>query len=1013
MVTEEKSEIKPNKKQQLCIDKIDGKYLVLAGPGTGKTFTVVHRISAMLEKGINPEKILCLTFSEAAANEMRNKIAKAFGKIDIGVNIYTYHGFCNELIAEHAEEFELSDNYRIITQTISRQFIKECIDEYHPVGYRNTKNDPYVYLKIISDKIQEIKRQRMSKEDYFNNLENHPDWKPLIKELEQEKEDLKSKSDLTKREQNRLIKLDKIIEEKQKDIQKAEEIWEFYELYKAKMESEQYIDFDDMIGLVLDKFETSPAFLDKVANKYEYILVDEYQDTNKSQNEIVFNLVESLQSQNVFVVGDDDQIIYSFQGASLDTVEGFLTKFPETEVICLTENMRSTQSILDVARVIATQDERRLEINPNFKKYEINKQLVAKNKNLIDEKVRLTKYYNKEQEYLNIVDEIETLVKEQNGKNLKEIAILTTSNAELNEFRDLLKDRNIPCEVKDGESIFGIKSSIVLYYYLQFLTNPLLSTDKLLKLLLLPPFNFNPSDYLKLYENLSFQIPMIDKMRQENNWKEPKKIKEFLKTYDELKELSATETVRNIVLETGARTGIFKYFINEETNQNENIAGLKKLVDVAKDFVSTQKRITLEEFIEYLNTIENDKELDILTDKPDIDINAIQLITYHSAKGREFDYVYMPTLQDRKWDKSSKSFKPTIPVSKSEYHDDEYWRLYRLSDRIKTMYVGMTRAKQHLRLSYLENSGATKPCNWLFNIEELVEANNMSETYEDTYLETNKNALIKRAYDYNRDFSSYIDLKLNDRYYSPTAINKYIACPRKFLYEEILQLSGISGNADALHYGSSVHSACEYLVSTGVQTGKYPTKEEFVNKFKSELLQYPLSSLQQRQILEERGEKELSNFYHHLTDTPISSVFATEYKLKTVIDDIKFVGVIDRIEKNSDNTYSIYDYKTGSAKSAKKIAPDEANEDYYNQLCLYKYYFEKTTGETVRDTEIIFVMEHEKKKKIGFLEEDVEEVVNKFKTSINDIESHEFEPTQDCKNCEYCGFKSFCKMNVL
>ena len=181
MVTEEKSEIKPNKKQQLCIDKIDGKYLVLAGPGTGKTFTVVHRISAMLEKGINPEKILCLTFSEAAANEMRNKIAKAFGKIDIGVNIYTYHGFCNELIAEHAEEFELSDNYRIITQTISRQFIKECIDEYHPVGYRNTKNDPYVYLKIISDKIQEIKRQRMSKEDYFNNLENHPDWIKLLK----------------------------------------------------------------------------------------------------------------------------------------------------------------------------------------------------------------------------------------------------------------------------------------------------------------------------------------------------------------------------------------------------------------------------------------------------------------------------------------------------------------------------------------------------------------------------------------------------------------------------------------------------------------------------------------------------------------------------------------------------------------------------------------------------------------------------------------------------------------
>lgn len=1007
MVTKEKSAIKPNEKQQLCIDNIEGKYLVLAGPGTGKTFTVVHRISAMLEKGINPEKILCLTFSEAAANEMRNKIAKSFGKIDIGVNIYTYHGFCNELIAEHAEEFELSDNYRIITQTISRQFIKECIDEYHPVAYRNTKNDPYVYLKTITDKITEIKQNRLTKEEYFNNIETHPDWKPLLENYKQELAE-KVKKGVTKTKT-----LEKNIKNKELDIQKAEEIWEFYERYKAKMESEQYIDFTDMISLVLDKFENDPNFLDKVANKYEYILVDEYQDTNKSQNEIVFNLVKSLKSQNVFVVGDDDQIIYSFQGASLDTVEGFLKEFPDTQVICLTENMRSTQSILDVARVIATQDERRLEINPDFKKYGINKQLVAKNKTLIDEKVRLTKYYNKEQEYFDIVNEIEALVKEQNGENLKEIAVLATSNAELYEFRELLKDRNIPSEVKDGESIFGIRSSVVLYYYLQFLANPLLNADKLLKLLLLPPFSFNPSDYLKLYENLSFQTPMIDKMRQENNWKESNKIKEFLKTYDELKELSATETVKNIVLETGARTGIFKYFVNEVTNKNENIAGLKKLIDVAKDFISTQKKITLEEFVEYLNTIENDKELDILTDKPDIDINAIQLITYHSSKGREFDYVYMPTLQDRKWDKSSKSFKPSIPVSKSEYHDDDYWRLYRLSDRIKTMYVGMTRAKQHLRLSYLENAGVTKPCNWLFNLEELVETNNMSEKYKDTYLETDENALIKRAYDYNRDFSSYIDLKLKDRYYSPTTLNKYLKCPRRFLYEDILELAGISGNADALHYGSSVHAACEYLVSTGVQTGSYPTKQEFINKFKSELIQYPLSSLQQRQILEERGKNELTKFYHHLTDTPITSVFATEYKLKTVVDDIKFVGVIDRIEKNSDNTYSIYDYKTGSVKSAGKIAPDEANEDYYNQLCLYKYYFEKTTGKTVRDTEIIFVIDPEKNVRIGFLDEDVENVVNKFKTSIKDIQSHKFKPTQDCKNCEYCGFKSFCKMNVL
>lgn len=996
----EKPDIKPNAKQQECIDNIEGKYLVLAGPGTGKTFTVVRRLAAMLEKGVAPEKILCLTYSESAAAEMKKKIADAFGKIDIGVNIYTYHSFCNEIISDNTEEFELSDDYRIISKTISRQFIKECIDEYNPVAYRNSKNDPYVYLKIISEKIEEIKKYRMTKEQYFHNIETHPEYKPLLEKWESSEKKTES--------------LVKKIDKKREDIQKAYEIWDFYELYKAKMESEQYIDFDDMIGFVLDKFETSPEFLEKIANKYEYILVDEYQDTNKSQNEIVFNLVDALKSQNVFVVGDDDQIIYSFQGASLDTVEGFLTKFSDTKVICLTENMRSNQSILDVARVIAKQDDRRLEINPKFTEYNISKDLVAKNESLVNTKVRLTKYNNVEQEYLDIVDEIESVVKAKEGKNLSEIAVLALSHEELNTFAEMLKDRNIPYEVKEGKSIFAIKSSIVLYYYLQTLVNPALYADKLFKLLLLPPFNFNPKDYLKLYEQQSFAGTVIDKMRKTTAWVDSEKVKNFLKIYDELKEVLACETVKNIVLETGARTGIFGYFINEEINKNENIAGLKKFVDVAKEFTQTHNKITLEEFVEYLVTIENDRELDIKTDKPSIPLNAVQLTTYHSSKGREFEYVYMPTLQASKWDKSRKSFKPGIPVDKSEYHDEDYWRLYKLSDRIKTMYVGMTRAKHTLRLSYVSAEGqSAAPCGWLLDTQDIVELRDLSDYDLDSHYETTKGNLIKRPYDYNRDFRTLIDSKLNDRYYSPTAFNKYCSCPRKYLYEDILELSAVSGNADALHYGSAVHAACEYLVNEAMKTGLYPTKKSFIEKFKSEISMYSLSSLKQREIIEQRGEKELDKLYHHLTDVPVSSVFAVEYNLKNEVDGIKFTGVIDRVEKNDDGTYSIYDYKTGKFKSAGKFVPNGEAEDYYNQICLYKYFFEKTTGEFVRDTEFIFTIEPEKPISVGFTEDETQAVVDKFKKAIEDIRSCKFEPTDNKKNCTYCGFKDFCKLDVV
>lgn len=1023
MSTAEKPIIKPNKKQQECIDNINGKYLVLAGPGTGKTFTVVHRIANMIKNNIDPEKILCLTFSEAAANEMKKKVADTFGKIDLGVNIYTYHGFCNDIIAENPEIFELGDNYRIISKTVSRQFIKEAIDEFNPVGYRNTKNNPYVYLKIISDKIQEIKKHRMTKEEYFHNIETHPDWKPLIKEWELEKDELKKKENKGKRELNRLEKLDKIIEDKLKDIQKATEIWEFYEIYKSKMEKEQYIDFDDMIGFVLDKFNNSSAFLEKVANKYDYILVDEYQDTNKSQNEIVFKLANALKSQNIFVVGDDDQIIYSFQGASLNTIEEFLKEFPDTKVICLTENMRSTQSILDVARVIAVQDDRRLEVNPEFAQYGICKELVATNEKLQSKnaKVRLTKYYDMEQEYFEIANEIEALVNsdecpvdDHSEKKLSEIAILAKSHSELNQFAEILKDRNIPTEIKDGKSIFAIKSSVVLYYYLQALVNPVIYADKLFKLMLLPPFNLHPNDYLKLYEQQSFTGTLIEKMQKINDWVEPDKINEFLKTYNELREISASETIKNIVAETGMRTGIFGYYINEEINKNENIAGLKKVLDESKEFSNLYQKITLEDFVEYLSTIENDKELDILTDKPSVTLNAVQLTTYHSSKGREFEYVYMPTLQARKWDKSTDSFKPTIPVSKEEYRDDEYWKEYRLSDKIKTMYVGMTRAKHTLRLSYVMNAGSsTAPSSWILETQELTELNDLSEYELNTYYNTAKDSLTKRPYDYNRDFKSFIKTKLDNKYYSPTAINKYLSCPRRYLYDDILSFSAVTGNADALHYGSAIHAACEFMLNTAMKTKVYPAKDDFIKTFKMELDKCSLSNLKQREILEQRGENELSNYYHHLTDTPVDSVFAIEYKLKTEIDGVKFVGIIDRIEKNADGTYSIYDYKTGSIASAGKIAPGSEHEDYYNQICLYKYYFEKITGEIVRDTEFIFIIEPEKPVRVGFTTEDTNAVITKFKTAITDIENCKFEPTENKSNCEYCNYKAYCKFDIV
>ncbi len=339
----------------------------------------------------------------------------------------------------------------------------------------------------------------------------------------------------------------------------------------------------------------------------------------------------------------------------------------------------------------------------------------------------------------------------------------------------------------------------------------------------------------------------------------------------------------------------------------------------------------------------------------------------------------------------------------------------KISDAIKLMYVGMTRAKHTLRLSYPKsiNGVAQTPTSFISGFEDLFETEPEPFTFDvDSYWTEQTKALIKNDYDYEKDFCLLVDKKLEGRSFSPSSINTYLKCPRQYLYNYILDLSAKDGNPDSVSYGSAVHSACEFAVNFAIKNSCYPTKEEFINSFKRELDNQPMSSLQQRNIHEERGEKALSEYYVQLYNTPVKNLYATEKKIELEIDGVKFKGIIDRIDKNDDGTFTIYDYKTGSAKNEKSICEGGDHEDYYNQIGLYKYYFEKQTGKTVKETTFIFPDEFTDNFTLVLTDENCIEIDQKFKTAISDIKSYKFNPMSSKKSCKWCQYKDFCHLET-
>lgn len=1018
-----KNIIKPNSKQQQAIDILNGQVMLLAGPGTGKTFTVIHRIEKMLADGVEPSSILCLTFSDAAASEMRQRLIKKMGVVASAVDIYTYHSFCNDLIKTYPDKFEMTSGVKLITDAEKISIMKECIDDANLEFFVPSRADRYFFTKNFISYVEKLKTQRVSKDEYMACIDTNPMLMPRYKELE---------SEIYEREQagntknkTRYNELEKI----KTNIEKAKELWTLFELYSTKMINKNLIDFSDMINLVLTSFEEDSQFLSEVSNKYKYFLVDEYQDTNDLQNQIIFNLLDGNDEKNIFVVGDDDQIIYGFQGAKSDNIENFLTKYPNTTVICLEENNRSTQTILDFSNLIVNQDENRLENNLYFKeKYNISKKLTAKNPKIIvkDKKIKRIQFGEILQEFNYIVDDIKTLIEsdfapktDEDKIDYSQIAIISKKRAELQTFAELLKGKNIPFQIDEGKSIFAIRSTILIYFYIKAMNNYLTSSDKLFGLLLSEPFKIDQQDYNKILEEKRLwkkdeSSDFITLMRNLNGWKNPEKITKFLETFDYLQDYASSNNLRNTVVEIINRTGLLTYFYKSGKNRSENLAGIRKIISEATDFQNSDSTKNLSDFVKYLDDcFEN--EIDINLDKDSVVQNAVQLMTYHGSKGREFEYVYLPNLISSNWEDFR--MPGEYKLITEEVPDKDAAQAKKDSELLKLLFVGITRAKHTLTISFADsNNGKAQQITKY--LEPTANYDFDSEQFEcsaDDLTTEFYRSVSSDVFDNQKAFKNEIEERVKSVVLSPSRLNDYLSCPRKFFYVKVLGIDVEEADWDGANFGTLIHSLLERAVKVAKESA-YPTLEEILEKFRLGMDGMKFSSEAKKEKYFKQGQKLLTNYYPYFSQIPISRITDIEFSFYGVDVDGDFItGKIDRIEKNSDGTFELYDYKTGNYSSEKKIAPNEEKQNYFNQLCFYKYAYEKLTGNKVSKVGIIYVENHEKSVDKYLTDDDMKYIETLIKDTYQNIKALKFNPIKEDKQgaCKNCVYKQLCKLDLI
>ena len=994
-----------NPEQLQAVQTIDGPVMVVAGPGTGKTHVLTMRIAnILLQTDAQPSNILGLTYTDSAAQNMRRRLLKLIGPAAYQVRLQTFHAFADEVMQLHPDLFSSAETGQPVTELAKYQFLVEFLQANNFVYFRHS-SAPFNRYRQIIDWISQLKRENIDAEKLTKLLEAEHSL------FEQEKDALK-KTELQKRVER---------------LGKLQELSQIFQAYQEWLIDRHRYDFDDMIVMVGTALSTNEMLRAEYQEQLQYLLVDEYQDTNHGQ-QLILNMLSSFwgDEANVFVVGDPHQSIFRFQGASLETSLQFFQRFQNATLITLKTGYRCTQRVYDSAHAVI---EHNLEQLQGKAVPQLLQALSQPLEGVHGEGSQITvgPATSVDGEAIMVAESVQSLI--QGGTSLSQIAILFARRQDVIQVQHALEKWGVPFLMEGTDQIFDVPE---LVQFLEFLKT------------LLELRKGNESELLFRVLNLPWMgqdrllIMKLSRAAHRSRMSLGDRVIEGYAAFSKLQDGAQTTELEFAIVEDvlhkmtqwqqQEQTMPFSHWLEKVAYETGFIEWLKRqphrftLLQYWRGFFNwieqlnrENKTLHLESFWQQLQTMQA-YNLGVPIQRLPAHDQAVTLCTVHKAKGQEWEHVFLVGCSEASWGQKKQGGLPFPDgVVLRQTAEEE------LSERRRLFYVALTRSSQHCTITFPEsitNGNQLKPQIPSRFIQEipkehlLYQGLSTDQGKVEQWLE--KLVMPAPAVEWSKQEKAWVEKQLDSFVLSPSALNTYLRSPEEFFWQYILRVPSMTSPQAAL--GTAVHLALEKYYSCLQKNEPAPSIQQLTDLMNDSLVKEPLDPFEQKNLLRD-GAQYLQNYIEN-TEVSAENIFATEYSLgygahAVVIDDIPLSGKIDRIDwiDKVTKTFRVTDYKTSADKSINQILglvgienlsereltlPESIRGPLKRQLLFYKILLESDRNfkGSVEQGVLVFLKtkkgEKLKDRQVPLSEDDVEELRQLIKQVMAEIRSLTF-----------------------